>query len=185
MRQIYLFEYEPPKWRINDNKGIYYFVKLGNGTVHKFESKRATTQFLTEASKFCTLKMFEINNCLGLLYSEYRRIWPYLYDVKADNKLLNRIDKDIYKNVRDAEDFLRILEGKAGQPGGYYIDVWRYMTMCYQCIIPALQAVVDFYQHRKQRGEYHQFTIHLTTMQKSYLEFMEYGKGRSNVEFRE
>lgn len=180
MRSINLSTFSHPSRSVYDPKGIYYIVLLGNRTVHKFPNKRACQVFLTETSLMLSRKMHEVNMYQGQLYAEYRRIWPYLFDKKADNVKLAEIDKTLHLNLKDVPEFLIKMVDMDYSPN-YNTLVFHYLDFCYKWLLGATQSLIDFYRHRSQGAEAHQYHVIYDTLNKSHIELKRYGRDRENV----
>lgn len=181
MRQIQLYEYEPPRYRVYDPKGIYYIAYTGNGLVHKFGSKQECLRFLAESSRFVSLKMHEVNFYLTLFYADYRKIWPYLYDIKADNEALSAIDSALLHNLNDIPLFLKQLQREKRDGDMYHRFVWRTLDRCFECLLPCADCFIDFYRRRSMGVEIHNYTIHLEALRRSRADLADYGKNRENA----
>jgi hypothetical protein len=136
--------------------------------------------FLTETSRFLTLKMHDCNMVLGHVYAEYRRIWPYLFDIKADNELLDGINKKLLRSVKDAPYYLeKIVE--MGYSPNYNHMVFDFLTACYRELETGVLALIDFHKHRSQGADAHLFSVVADNIRRARTEVADYGRGRANV----
>ncbi len=74
-----------------------YIVQLGNGTIHKFKSEKATKKFLADTNRFLTEFTYRCNSILIELYQHGREIWLIQPDCKAiDHSSLEHFIKQAY-----------------------------------------------------------------------------------------
>jgi len=75
-----------------------YVVRLGNGTIHKFKSEKATKKFLADTNRFLTEFTYRCNSILIELYQHEREIWLIAPDFKVvvDHTSLEHYIKQVY-----------------------------------------------------------------------------------------
>lgn len=76
-----------------------YIVRLGNGTLHKFKSEKATKKFLADTNRFLTEFTYRCNSILVELYQHGREIWLIAPDFRSPiaHQSLEHFVKQVYE----------------------------------------------------------------------------------------
>jgi hypothetical protein len=70
MQKIHLTDFKTA----NDEYSVY----LGNGTTHKFPSKKLCDRFLTNTGKFLTTELYELHGIFDVLQHKFNDSWTYM-----------------------------------------------------------------------------------------------------------
>lgn len=93
-----------------------YEVYLGNGTVHRFTSQKATSNFISHTNKFLNQELFTLNHILGEVYTHSRELWILSTTPDFDRKLKTYIEH--------IEHFINGAEKRSAlKNGNYYVFI--------------------------------------------------------------
>jgi hypothetical protein len=78
-----------------------FVVRLGNGTIHKFKSEKATKKFIADTNRFLTEFTFRCNSILIEIYQHGREIWLIAPEFKSphDHESLEHFIKQTYERA--------------------------------------------------------------------------------------
>lgn len=97
-------------------KDDFYFVKLGNGTIHEFKNLKKCEKFLHKTSKFLTVRFNELNLIFADIFQLYRQIYFYfdnnknnpkaeIYEARRKINRLNTHAEDLFERLSFISDF--------------------------------------------------------------------------------
>jgi len=144
-----------------------YEVRLGNGTVYRFKSEKATKKFLADTNRFLSDVTFQLNNCLSEIYAHSREVWI----VSTDHKLF-------HDEISMLEHFVKQAYDRAGFANGNYfvfIDLKKFCDSS-KSIIKSLLSVK--YVRQTDTVRKYKLNCLFDQVQSIHLRLLNYGQSQ-------
>lgn len=136
-----------------EQKDGSYQVRLGNGTVHSFPSKRLLFQFLTRTNKFLTSRAFDIHAIYMELWQEYQRCWFYFGSGQNYKWSLHFLDyKRCKEELEACEDHILRAIGQSDWDSGNHYS-FHSLNTAISCQKGVIKTIIPLFKSRSQTAE--------------------------------
>lgn len=131
----------------------YFWVHLGNGTKHKFTSKRNALAFLATVNRFLNSKLHEANYLYCEAFTQYRENWFYFWHNKKNyDNSLNFQMRDIERKLIYCMEAFELLVTRSHLTNGNYF-VWVHFNNIFDNMDIVCNALISLQKSRSNGAE--------------------------------
>ena len=127
-------------------KNNLYHLRLGNGTIYEFTSKRIGQNFVNKTNKFLSEKWYNFFNLYNQVFTEYSSCTGYFHN-KENHKGFRFQDTNIRKLLHQLEDDLNYMIGQSRTLNGNYTAFSNLNNISSE-LIKAILILKSLHSHR-------------------------------------
>jgi hypothetical protein len=168
--------------RYSKNQHGKYEIWFGNRICVEYASKREMNYFIAATNRVLTKYLIELNETYISVFSEYRRTWFLMQNVK-NGKIVNQYDRE--RKIKSHLDCVADMFDRAGNTfAGSSDAVYSFISLAKICgfLSEAINELSALHRKRNNTIQYHLMEITAEKLKKLESELMAYpGKKPKNA----